>query len=66
MLCISGTLHKASNNCKMLAEAARLNGRPHADADLRLPLYDGDFETSDGIPGAVEHWQHKSQRPERS
>jgi len=65
LLCISGTLHKASNNCKMLTEAARPNDRPHADADLRLPLYDGDLETSDGIPGAVEHWLHKLQRPGR-
>jgi NAD(P)H-dependent FMN reductase len=49
----------------MLTEAARPNDRPHADADLRLPLYDGDLETSDGIPGAVEHWLHKLQRPGR-
>lgn len=52
LLCISGSLRAASFNTKLVQEGARLWDGPHALADLRLPLYDGDLEAV-GIPQAV-------------
>jgi chromate reductase len=38
-----------------MLEARRLfDPAEFEDADLRLPLYDGDLETAEGIPGAVQ------------
>jgi len=55
LLTISGSLRKASLNRKLLAEAARLFGEADVtNADLRLPLYDGDLEEADGIPASVQ------------
>lgn len=54
LLCISGSLRTGSINTALLREAARLYGGPHAFGDLRLPLYDGDLETRDGIPDSVQ------------
>jgi chromate reductase len=54
LLLISGSLRKGSFNRMLLAEAARLYGAPAHEADLNLPLYDGDLESSDGIPAAVQ------------
>ncbi len=54
LLCISGALRRDSTNTKLLREAARLYGGNHAFADLRLPLYDGDFEDAEGIPAPVQ------------
>jgi len=55
VLLISGSLRKPSMNRKLLAEAARLiePAKPTA-ADIGFPLYDGDIETSTGIPAAVQ------------
>ena len=55
LLGLSGSLRAGSCNRKLIREAARLfdpgNWR---EADLRLPLYDGDAEAADGIPEAVQ------------
>lgn len=53
LLVMSGALRAASTNRKLVLEAARLYGGPFVEADLRLPLYDGDLETRDGLPEAV-------------
>lgn len=53
LLCISGSLRKASTNRLLLAEAALHYGGDHEDADLHLPLYDGDLEDAEGVPPAV-------------
>jgi chromate reductase len=55
LLGISGSLRKESTNTKLMREAARLFGpETFVEADLRLPLYDGDLETAEGIPPAVQ------------
>jgi Predicted flavoprotein len=53
LLGISGALRAASTNTKLLHEAARLFGPCDVtQANLRLPLYDGDLE-AEGIPSEV-------------
>ncbi|WP_417256676.1 NADPH-dependent FMN reductase [Celeribacter halophilus] len=53
LLGLSGALRAASTNTKLLHEAARLFGPCNfTQADLRLPLYDGDLE-AEGIPAEV-------------
>ncbi len=55
ILLISGSLRKAATNTKLLREAARLFGDATVQqADLNLPLYDGDLEERDGVPGNVQ------------
>ncbi len=55
LLGISGSLRAASFNRKLVREAARLfYPSEFTEADLRLPLYDGDLETAEGIPGSVQ------------
>lgn len=55
LLGISGSLRRASTNRLLLAEARRLFGpATHIEGDLRFPLYDGDLETAQGIPLAVQ------------
>ncbi len=54
LLCISGSLRANSVNRRLLAEAARVYGGPVQNADLRLPLYDGDLEDAEGIPAVVQ------------
>ena len=54
LLGISGSLRKEATNRKLIREAARLHGGPFTEADLRLPLYDGDLEAAEGIPAAVQ------------
>lgn len=55
LLTISGSLRGGATNTLLLREAARLfNPAEHIEADLNLPLYDGDSEEADGIPTAVE------------
>jgi chromate reductase, NAD(P)H dehydrogenase (quinone) len=55
LLGLSGSLRKASTNRKLVREAARLFGAcGFTEADLRLPLYDGDLETEQGIPPEVQ------------
>lgn len=53
LLCISGSLRAESTNTKLAREAARLYGGDHVFGDIRLPLYDGDLETAEGIPESV-------------
>lgn len=55
LLGLSGALRAASTNRKLLREAARLFGpASYTEADLNLPLYDGDKEAADGIPEVVQ------------
>lgn len=55
LLTISGSLRREATNRKLLAEAVRVFGPASVvEADLSLPLYDGDAETADGIPPAVQ------------
>jgi len=54
LLGISGSLRAGATNRKLLREAARLFGDcTYVEADLQMPLYDGDLEAAEGIPGSV-------------
>ncbi len=54
LLTISGSLRKGSYNRKLLAVAVDAFGAADVtEADLNLPLYDGDLEEADGIPESV-------------
>ena len=55
LLGICGSLRSGSTNRKLLDEAVRLFGEcDYSLADIRFPLYDGDLEEAEGIPGAVK------------
>ena len=55
LLGIPGALRAASTNRLLLAEAQRAFGKAnHTEANLRLPLYDGDLEDAQGIPPEVQ------------
>jgi len=55
LLGIPGALRAASLNRLLLAEAQRTFGDArHVEANLRLPLYDGDLEDKHGIPAEVQ------------
>jgi len=55
LLGISGSLRKASTNTLLLENAARLfQPNTFVEADLNLPLYNGDVETAEGIPPSVQ------------
>jgi chromate reductase, NAD(P)H dehydrogenase (quinone) len=55
LLGIPGALRAASTNRLLLAEARLAFGEAtHTEADLRLPLYDGDLEQAEGIPTGVQ------------
>lgn len=55
LLGISGSLRKEATNRKLLREAARAFGEcNYTEADLNLPLYDGDAETESGVPASVQ------------
>jgi chromate reductase len=54
LLTISGSLRAGSYNRMLMAEAARLFGVEPVIGDIRLPLYDGDLEASEGIPPEVQ------------
>lgn len=55
LLTISGSLRKESYNRMLLKQAAADFGEANVvDADLNLPLYDGDLEASEGIPASVQ------------
>jgi chromate reductase len=54
LLGICGSLRAASWNRKLMLEAARIfDPAEFTDANLRLPLYDGDLE-AEGIPAEVQ------------
>lgn len=54
LLGLSGALRQGSTNRMLLREAARVFGDcAYTEADLALPLYDGDLEEADGIPLSV-------------
>lgn len=54
LLGIPGALRQESCNRRLLREALRLFGAAgYTEADLRLPLYDGDLEEAKGIPAPV-------------
>lgn len=64
LLGMSGLLRSASFNRLLLGEAARLFGDAHfTEADLRLPLYDGDLEEAQGILLRFKSWQIKLRWP---
>jgi chromate reductase len=55
LLGICGSLRAASFNRKLMHEARRVfDPAEFTEADLRLPLYDGDLEEAEGIPAAVQ------------
>ena len=55
LLSLSGSLRQSATNRQLLREAARLfDPATHIEADLNLPLYDGDLEEGEGIPEAVQ------------
>ncbi len=55
LLGLSGALRRTATNRLLLREAARLFGpAQYIEADLHLPLYDGDDEDASGIPDAVQ------------
>lgn len=54
LLTMSGSLRKGSYNRMLLAEAVRAFGEAEViEADLNLPLFDGDVEDA-GVPPAVQ------------
>jgi len=55
LLGISGSLRAEATNRKLIREAARLfDPTDFVEANLNLPLYDGDAEAANGIPAAVQ------------
>ncbi|MCT4559043.1 MAG: NAD(P)H-dependent oxidoreductase [Pelagimonas sp.] len=55
LLGLSGSLRKASTNRLLMHEAAKRFSPTHfIEANLRLPLYDGDLEEANGIPAEVQ------------
>lgn len=55
LLGLCGSLRGASTNRLLMREAARLYAPAEfVEADLRLPLYDGDLEAEEGIPPVVQ------------
>lgn len=55
LLGLSGALRDGSTNRKLLRDAARLYGADHfVEANLNLPLYDGDLESNAGLPEEVK------------
>ena len=55
LLGLSGSLRAGATNRKLLREAARHFGEcTYVEADLMMPLYDGDLEAEDGVPEPAE------------
>lgn len=55
LLGISGSLRAASFNRMLIREAGRLmDDASYTEADLDIPLYNGDVEDAEGIPEAVQ------------
>ncbi|MGS4945723.1 NADPH-dependent FMN reductase [Meridianimarinicoccus sp. RP-17] len=52
---LCGSLRAGSWNLRLLNEAVRRAGEcDFTQADIRFPLYDGDLEQAEGVPGAVQ------------
>ena len=54
LLLISGSLRRASFNTKLVQEAGRLWPGDTVQADLNIPLYNGDDEKESGVPSAAQ------------
>lgn len=55
LLGLSGSLRAQATNRKLIREAARLfDPETYVEADLTMPLYDGDLEEAEGIPAAAQ------------
>lgn len=54
LLGISGSLRAEATNRKLVRAAAASYGGDYVEADLHLPLYDGDLEAAEGIPAEVQ------------
>lgn len=55
LLGISGSLRKASTNTMLMRNAAEIFGPDEfIEADINLPLYNGDLEEAEGIPASVQ------------
>lgn len=54
LLGISGSLRVQATNRKLIREAGRHFGGDYVEADIRLPLYDGDEEAASGVPASVQ------------
>ncbi|WP_108815593.1 NADPH-dependent FMN reductase [Loktanella sp. Alg231-35] len=55
LLGISGSLRRASTNTKLIRAAAGIFAADtFVEADINLPLYNGDLEEADGIPAVVQ------------
>lgn len=54
LLGLSGSLRAASTNTKLIRAAAIAYGGAFEEGNLRLPLYDGDLEETNGIPAEVQ------------
>ncbi len=55
LLGISGSLRQGSFNRHLIREAGRLmEGATFTEADIDLPLYNGDVEDAEGIPAKVQ------------
>lgn len=54
LLGISGSLRANATNRLLLREVSRHFGGPYIEADIRLPLYDGDEEDAHGAPEKVQ------------
>lgn len=55
LLGISGSLRKASTNTKLIRAAAEVFAPDtFVEADINLPLFNGDLEDTSGIPAAVQ------------
>ncbi|WP_170439715.1 NADPH-dependent FMN reductase [Ruegeria arenilitoris] len=55
LLGLSGSLRQNATNRRLIREAARLFGAgTFIEADLNLPLYDGDAEEAEGVPAEVQ------------
>ncbi len=53
LLLISGSLRQASVNTKLAREAGRVWGGDTMEANLNIPLYNGDDEDAHGVPEAA-------------
>lgn len=55
LLGISGSLRKASTNTMLMRNAAAIfDADSFVEADINLPLYNGDLEAAEGIPAVVQ------------